>query len=85
MLCTRYKFIALTLFSSNYELEALKISNTHEFKKSNIEIVKSRLYTITCILVTTREFLKKKKIMTKIFRLFIFNEICRVILENVIE
>ena len=28
---------------------------------------------------------KKKKIVTRVFRLFIFNEICQVILESVIE
>ena len=33
----------------------------------------------------TRISKKKKKIITKISKLFIFNEICRVILENVIE
>ena len=36
-------------------------------------------------MLITREFLNKKKIVTRVFRLFILNEICRVVLENVIK
>ena len=36
-------------------------------------------------MLITRELLNKKKIITKIFKFIIFNEICQIIFENVIE
>ena len=78
----QYKFI--NLFFENRVIVFIE-NDVFFFNNMNRVRYYAKIKKCVVLLLITREFLSKKKIVTKVFKLFILNEIYRVILENVIK